>query len=660
MRDRKRLLMGVPAFARVSETAAEEIAMDFKEEQLPPKAVVMLEGHPGDRFAIIVKGRAEVGILDASNHPVTVAEVGPGDSFGEMALLEPEGHRIATVTALKPLLLLTIDAAAFRRILNRRPDTREAFENLAAQITLTNFLKLCAPFGGLEPAQLRALSGKVERISVPAGTDIVTQGEPGSTCYLVRSGRVEVLLEADGCVRKLSTLGRGSVFGEAALLMEAPRNATVRAIEATEVLGIHRKDLLAALGSDPKVAMRLFELMQVRGRPRQVRGVEVHPRVTKDGSTIYYLKNPALGTYFKLTERGWFLWQQLSGNNGMRELVIAWFAEFKSFDPGAVAQTLRGLAQGGFLEGVKPDKATARAMIKLNWWQRIVLGANQWLDWRWTARDVDPMFQRLYDRGVKFCFSRLIIAVMALVSLAGVVAFFVVAPHGKAVLAAASNRRWLILPAIAISIVLHESAHAFTTKHYRRQVNGIGLGWYRFGPVAFVDTSDMWLGGKWERIAVTSAGPLMNVLLGGVASLLLLGATNRIVVAGLWQFATLNYLLALFNLNPLLELDGYYLIMDWLDRPNLRTKALRWLGHKLPSAIITPGALREHRVDLVYGICTLVYVSILSLLVARSFQAFTNGWLSRWLPGAQDASYVLAGLLLFFFVARIAKELRRE
>jgi putative peptide zinc metalloprotease protein len=178
--------------------------------------------------------------------------------------------------------------------------------------------------------------------------------------------------------------------------------------------------------------------------------------------------------------------------------------------------------------------------------------------------------------------------------------------------------------------------------------------------VAFVDTSDMWLGGKWERIAVTSAGPLMNVLLGGVASLLLLGATNRIVVAGLWQFATLNYLLALINLNPLLEFDGYYLIMDWLDRPNLRTKALRWLGRQLPSAIRTPGALREHRIELVYGICTLVYVSILSLLVARSFQAFTNGWLSRWLPGAQDASYVLAGILLFFFFARIAKELRRE
>ena len=79
-----------------------------------------------------------------------------------------------------------------------------------------------------------------------------------------------------------------------------------------------------------------------------------------------------------------------------------------------------------------------------------------------------------------------------------------------------------------------------------------------------------------------------------------------------------------------------------------------------PSAITTPGALREHRVDLVYGICTLVYVSILSLLVARSFQAFTNGWLSRWLPGAQDASYVLAGILLLFFFARIAKELRRE
>ena len=97
MQDRKRLLMGVPAFARVSETAAEEIAMDFKEERLPPKAVVMLEGHVGDRFAIIVKGRAEVGILDAGNHPVTVGEVGPEIPLARWPYWSPK------VTALPPL-----------------------------------------------------------------------------------------------------------------------------------------------------------------------------------------------------------------------------------------------------------------------------------------------------------------------------------------------------------------------------------------------------------------------------------------------------------------------------------------------------------------------------------------------------------------------------
>jgi putative peptide zinc metalloprotease protein len=657
IKDRKLLIAGVPAFAGLADEAIEKIAPDFREDDYPARAVVMLQGHAGDRFAIIVSGRVEVSILDARQVPVTVAELGTGDWFGEMALLG-EGHRSATVTALRPCHLLTIDATRFKQILAEVPEARNSFEQIAEQITLSNFLKLCTPFSGLQPAQVRELSHKVERTTVPAGAVIVKQGEMGSSCYLVRSGSVEVILESEGHERRMATLSRGSLFGEAALITEAPRNATVRAIDGTDLLVIRREDLLSAIGSDPKVAMRLFELLQIRGRPRQARGVEVHPRVTSDGSTIYYLKNPARGTYYKLTERGFFLWQQLSGSNGMRELVIAWFAEFKSFEPAAVAQILRGLAMAGFLHGVDLDVKAALSIIQLKWWQRFLLLANRLLDWRWTARNVDPVFERLYNGGVKFLFSRPSLAIMSLISLAGLVAFFFAAPRGKAALATDAHLKWLVLAAGLICTALHEAAHAFTTKHFGRHVNGMGLGWYRFGPVAFIDTSDMWLGGKWERLAVTAAGPIMNIILAGMASLAILASSNIIVIAGLWQFAVLAYLLVLLNLNPLLELDGYYLLMDWLERPNLRTKALRWLTREFPSAVGVPGALRAHRVELVYGIGTLIYVTLTSVAVAVSFHQFTKEWMARSVPGSEYLSYLFTAVLLCFFFARIAGDLR--
>ena len=57
---------------------------------------------------------------------------------------------------------------------------------------------------------------------------------------------------------------------------------------------------------------------------------------------------------------------------------------------------------------------------------------------------------------------------------------------------------WLLLfwvPAYILAIVGHEAGHAFTTKHYGREVPRVGIGWYWFGPVAYIATSDMWLEG---------------------------------------------------------------------------------------------------------------------------------------------------------------------
>jgi putative peptide zinc metalloprotease protein len=421
---------------------------------------------------------------------------------------------------------------------------------------------------------------------------------------------------------------------------------------------LRRQDFLDAMGSDPKVAMRMFELLQVRGRPRQAKGVEVHQRTASDGAVIYYLKNPEKGTYYKLTERGYFLWEQLSGSNGVRELVAAWFAQFATFDPGSIAQILRGLAMAGFLHGIDLSPQTALKLIKLKWWQRALLSASKLLDWRYTARNVDPAFQRLYDGGVKFAFTRVSLTILALISLAGFAAFIATGAVGRSALAANAHSKWLLIPSFIVCTVLHEASHAFTTKHFKRQVNGMGFGWYRFGPVAFIDTSDMWLGGKWERIAVTAAGPLMNIILAGIASLAILAARDPLVVAGLWQFAVLTYMLVLLNMNPLLELDGYYLVMDWLERPNFRTKSLRWLVQELPDAIKNSGELKAHKVELAYGITTFLYAVGSSFAFALSLRAIAANWIPKSFALAVYMPYALAGLFVVLMFTRIANDFR--
>jgi len=78
---------------------------------------MVAEGEAGDRLYLIAEGRAEVSTAGQGG-PVPLAMLGPGELFGEIALLEPGGKRQATVTATTPLLALglaTRECAGFRR-----------------------------------------------------------------------------------------------------------------------------------------------------------------------------------------------------------------------------------------------------------------------------------------------------------------------------------------------------------------------------------------------------------------------------------------------------------------------------------------------------------------------------------------------------------------
>ena len=83
------------------------------------------------------------------------------------------------------------------------------------------------------------------------GDVLFRQGEPGDAAYFIRSGQVEIVRETDGSESVLAQLGAGQYFGEAALLSNAPRNATVRASAATEVAVLGKENFLTMLSLLP-------------------------------------------------------------------------------------------------------------------------------------------------------------------------------------------------------------------------------------------------------------------------------------------------------------------------------------------------------------------------------------------------------------------------
>jgi putative peptide zinc metalloprotease protein len=137
---------------------------------------------------------------------------------------------------------------------------------------------------------------------------------------------------------------------------------------------------------------------------------------------------------------------------------------------------------------------------------------------------------------------------------------------------------WLLFVALK---TLHELGHAVLTKAYGGEVHDMGLMILVFNPVPYVDASSAWkFPETWRRVAVGGAGMLVELFLAGLATFVWLGAEpglvrtlafDTIVIAGVST--------VLFNANPLLRFDGYYMLSDWLEIPNLRVRSTRYVGY---------------------------------------------------------------------------------
>src|SRR5690242_12853116 len=96
LRGRIDVLASVPGFSFFSTAMVEQLATKLHERNDPPDAKVVCDGDSGDLLYIIVEGTAEVTVAGFSD-PVPLATLGPGELFGELALLTPESRRQATV-----------------------------------------------------------------------------------------------------------------------------------------------------------------------------------------------------------------------------------------------------------------------------------------------------------------------------------------------------------------------------------------------------------------------------------------------------------------------------------------------------------------------------------------------------------------------------------
>ena len=233
------LLDDLPLLKFLSPASRKAVTGKFVPVAFPFGAVILREGDPADAFFVLVSGKARVVKMGERGEEVSLGVLRPGDSFGEMGLLEPSARRQATVRSSSAATVLRLDRSAFDELLSGDPEIRTCLELHGRYRSLQNLFRLYTPFATLPPSVLGGLLHRFETISVAAGETVFRQGDGEGPLFVIEEGRLRVFAEEDGQRRNLAYLRKGDVFGEISAFTGEPRKATVEAVTPCRLLSLH-------------------------------------------------------------------------------------------------------------------------------------------------------------------------------------------------------------------------------------------------------------------------------------------------------------------------------------------------------------------------------------------------------------------------------------
>lgn len=378
----------------------------------------------------------------------------------------------------------------------------------------------------------------------------------------------------------------------------------------------------------------------------------------------YVLKEPASKTYIRLSEEDYALWWQMNGCKSTKELLYYCLKRYKRLPFGHLHHIIHELKHGGFLADQPTNiyeqiTAQLETRNKESRGRRLIQGI---LHTEIPKHGLDPFFTRVY-RWTRPLFSSPSKWATILLAIVGIILFAWL--YGRHVYSMSSQGIIGILTLVAANLfvlIIHELAHGLATKHIGCELDRGGFLIYWALPALFVDTRDTWMAAKRDRIFVSWVGPYSGLVVGGITTIVLTAVAyfRPTVVSTLWatflyQIAFIAYLSVIINLNPLLELDGYFMLMDWLEIPNLRSRAFDFwreqFWRKLKDSINThhfwQDLRKTERILTFYGAIAFVY-SLAALWLAFGF------WRSRLQPLLREIWQVgLVGQTLIILVTAV-------
>jgi CRP-like cAMP-binding protein len=170
----------------------------------------------------------------------------------------PDSAITRAILIAAQLLTLVALALGLLFVVRTTGGTLFAFSAVAPLLVLTSLAALAA----VALHQYRRSHSLFDLITCAPGTVIVREGDPGDCAYFIRSGEVEVVRSVDGREVPVARLGAGQFFGEMALLTDQPRNATVRALAASELALLGKQNFLSLMAVLPATEHDILTTVQ--------------------------------------------------------------------------------------------------------------------------------------------------------------------------------------------------------------------------------------------------------------------------------------------------------------------------------------------------------------------------------------------------------------
>ena len=381
-------------------------------------------------------------------------------------------------------------------------------------------------------------------------------------------------------------------------------------------------------------------------------------RQVQRGEVSFIVKDPVALKYFRFGTLEVSLFNLLDGNRDHGQVAAALSAETGvNLDGGMVASFIEELKKKDLIE--RSGKEKSLLLLERLRKQRQLKAeegteGHDTLYMRFPFYDPDELYNRIIKH-ISFLWSRqFFIFCLFLFSLAAIIIIsnWASVSSGLANLYSFQDKGLrdvlMLIVVLFTVIVLHENGHGLTCKRYGGEVHEIGFMLIYFMPAFYANVTDTWtFESKAAKLWVTFAGAFVELIICSIASFV-------------WYFSTPGYLIhdfaftfmitaglssILINMNPLIRLDGYFALVDYLEIPKLGDDSTKYLGllvrkHVFRAPVEIPRYDRRLKLILfTYGILSFLY----RILILTLTLLFFNRQIGRLFPEM--------GVFIFPFVA---------